>query len=302
MVSIKWSIIWIILHAIILWIIMAILDKLNIPSGAIYLIITGFGITFLAGIIKIYTRKHKFAINKWFFYWWIIHTIAIWIIWGILNFFRISNNLVYLLLSGLGLVIASQIVYKINVKGNKVISVSIILLIIFLFFNIGVNIDLGNLNTFQEGNASSNVTTKTFSSQNIIDSLKSIFKIEGVTCPQINVSMENSYMGLTIKGKEYDGWAIKGDATCRKGTKEGENLNRYYCGGYTYFFGMGDVNAYIQKTIISEEGNIGKTYKYVIWNIYDENKNFVETRCIGNPDEFDKKQAEAFERELLKWN
>ena len=123
------------------------------------------------------------------------------------------------------------------------------------------------------------------------------------TCPQINVSMEdNSWRGLNIAGKSYDGWTIKGDATCRKGTKEGENLNRYYCGGYTSTFGIGSVNAYVQKTEITSDGEIGKTYKYVIWNIYDEDKKFVETRCIGDPDEFDKKQAEAFYNEMLKWS
>ena len=113
---------------------------------------------------------------------------------------------------------------------------------------------------------------------------------------------DNSWSGLTIRGKTYDGWAIKGDATCRKGTREGENLNKYYCGGYTSFFGIGSVNAYVEKTTISEGGNIGKTYKYVIWNIYDENKNFVETRCLGDPDKFEEKQAKAFYNELLRWS
>jgi hypothetical protein len=114
--------------------------------------------------------------------------------------------------------------------------------------------------------------------------------------------MENSYFGLSIQGKSHDGWTVKGDATCRKGTKEGENLNQYYCGGYKFGMLGGTVNAYIVKTIITEEGDIGKTHKYVIWNIYDENKIFVETRCIGDPDEFEQKQYEAFEREMLKWN
>ncbi len=122
------------------------------------------------------------------------------------------------------------------------------------------------------------------------------------TCPQIDVPIkETSWGELNIKGQTYNGWKVKGSATCRKGTKEGENLNKYYCGGYTSMFGIGSVNAYVEKTIISKEGNIGKTYKYVIWNIYDEDKNFVETRCIGDPDEFDKKQAEAFYNEMLKW-
>lgn len=126
-------------------------------------------------------------------------------------------------------------------------------------------------------------------------------------CPQMNVPMTLHSYGIfngevgSISGKNYDGWKIKGQATCRKGTKEGENLNKYYCGGYSYVLGIGSVNAYIEKTIISKEGNIGKTYKHVIWNIYDENKNFVETRCLGDPDEFDKKQAEAFMNELRSW-
>ena len=127
------------------------------------------------------------------------------------------------------------------------------------------------------------------------------------TCPQINVPINfygyDSYDGTVgnIRGKTYDGWTIKGQATCRKGSKEGENLNKYYCGGYTYFFGIGDVNAYIEKTIISNSGDIGKTYKYVIWNTYDEDGTFVETKCLGDPDEFDEKQAKAFYNELQKW-
>lgn len=123
------------------------------------------------------------------------------------------------------------------------------------------------------------------------------------SCPQINVSIhDRSWQGLSISGTSYNDWIVKGDASCRKGSKEGENLNKYYCGGYSSTFGIGSVNAYVQKTDIDNNGNIGKTTKYVIWNIYDEDKNFVETKCIGDPDEFNKEQAEAFEREMLKWN
>jgi len=128
------------------------------------------------------------------------------------------------------------------------------------------------------------------------------------TCPQINVPIKfygyESFDGTvgSINGKTYDGWSIQGQATCRKGTKEGENLNKYYCGGYTYIMGFGSVNAYVQKTTVSTSGEIGKTYKYVIWNIYDENKNFLETKCLGNPDDFDQKQAQALYNEMLRWS
>src|SRR3989338_5452960 len=97
--------------------------------------------------------------------------------------------------------------------------------------------------------------------------LKNLNPLNAESCPQINVSMEDnswdgfSWNGLSIKGKNYDGWTVKGDATCRKGTKEGENLNKYYCGGYSYILGIGSVNAYVEKTTISGGGDIGKTHK-----------------------------------------
>ena len=111
-------------------------------------------------------------------------------------------------------------------------------------------------------------------------------------CPQIDVPMKtSSWYGLNIKGQTYDGWTIHGDATCKKGNKEGENLNYYYCGGYSNGLLGGTVNAYIQKTPIASDGSIGKTTKHIIWNIYDENKNFMQTKCLGDPDEYEKKQA-----------
>ena len=36
--------------------------------------------------------------------------------------------------------------------------------------------------------------------------------------------------------------------------------------------------------------------------IYGENEKFVETRYMGDLDEFDEKQAEAFYNEILKWD
>lgn len=121
-------------------------------------------------------------------------------------------------------------------------------------------------------------------------------------CPQMNISGE---LWGNIIGVKYEGWTIKsgtgGSPGCRKGSKEGENIHYYYCGGYGSSLLGGVVNAYVEKTVVSNNGEIGKTYKHVIWNIYDEHKNFVETKCLGDPDEFEKKQIEAFENELLKW-
>jgi len=81
--------------------------------------------------------------------------------------------------------------------------------------------------------------------------------------PVVRLAIQNTSYFAPLCSPPFS-WTIKGSATCRKGTKEGENLNKYYCGGYTSFFGIGDVNAHVEKTIITEGGDIGKTYKYVI--------------------------------------
>lgn len=184
-------------------------------------------------------------------------------------------------------------------NGSKAILAILIILVLFLAFINQENVIDTFSTKLNETNFSKLSPIQLNSTS--INLKKIISKIN--TCPQINVTMEDhSWLGLNIKGKTYDSWTIKGDATCRKGTKEGENLNHYYCGGYTSgLLGIGNVNAYVEKTIISESGDIGKTYKYVIWNKYNEKKNFIETKCLGDPDDFDEKQVEAFMRELERW-
>ena len=186
--------------------------------------------------------------------------------------------------------------------GTKAIIAIVIVLLLFMVF---LNQDkvVGSITqTYQEANFSKLNPIQVSGNFSFSKLPKSVN-----TCPQINVPINfygyDSYDGTVgnIRGKSYEGWTIKGQATCRKGSKEGENLNKYYCGGYTYFFGIGDVNAHVEKTIISSTGDIGKTYKYVIWNIYDENGNFLETKCLGNPDDFEQKQAEKLYNEMLKW-
>ncbi len=192
-------------------------------------------------------------------------------------------------------------------NGTKIIIGMIIVLILLIAFLNQDKVISDITNAYNE------IRFSSFTPVNL-DSLNiSIFNVAGLskslnTCPQINVPINfYSYGGFngeigSISGKSFDGWTIHGQATCRKGTKEGENLNKYYCGGYSYLIGIGSVNAYVEKTIISKDGSIGKTYKHVIWNIYDENRNFIETKCLGDPDEFDKKQAEAFINELRSWS
>ena len=275
---------------------------LNVQNPFLGLLLVGFGVTFLANIYRRFTSKKQFIISSLFVFWIAINSITIWLFTLINNALNINNFLLSSIIIAVGLVVSSYLVNSVHIlkpKGLK-IWIPIIIILVLLFFaykyltprtsiiTASNKIDLSSGN-FVKG---------------VVDSVKSTFsKTFESSCPQINVPIEEHSWGVSdIQGKTYDGWTVKGEATCRKGTKEGENLNMYYCGGFNSILGISMVNAYVEKTIISNQGEIGKTYKHIIWNIYDENKNFVETRCLGDPDKFEEKQAEAFERELMNWN
>ncbi|MDP3916868.1 MAG: hypothetical protein Q8Q42_01110 [Nanoarchaeota archaeon] len=266
----------------------------------------GFGLTILAKFAKIFTTKQKFIVDKSFLFWGVINTGAIWVLFILANYLGIIDYVASIIFTAVGLVLVAYLVRISRMDhSNLFLWIFVIAITLYLIHNS----DQQEIHYGSSSNFETNLTTK---SNNQFEGIfkkgtEKFSKTLKSNCPQINVEMKfhnegTPYETTDISGKTYDGWTIKGSANCRKGTKEGENLNKYYCGGYTYFFGMGNVNAYIEKTIISETGDIGKTYKYVIWNIYDENKNFVETRCLGDPDKFDQKQAEAFYNEMLKWN
>ncbi len=304
----KWILIWIVLHTISVVLVSYLVDIVNIQNSFLVLLITGFGVTFLANVYRTFTHKKQFVLNSLFALYIVLNSVTIWIFTLIKNEFDISNFLLNSIFIAVGLVVASYLVNYLSLwklKGFKILTLIVVLIAILYFTH-------GNLTTestiTKSDNSSLSIGNKI---DNFIESIKSIFaKTLEPNCPQINVQMEepgsfslySHSLEPTIQGKTYDGWTVKGEATCRKGSKEGENLKYYYCGGYLSILGIGRVNAYVQKTIISDNGDIGKTYKYVIWNVYDENKQFVETKCLGDPDEFEKKQAEAFEKEMLKWN
>ena len=129
---------------------------------------------------------------------------------------------------------------------------------------------------------------------NIFNSLSQI------NCPQINITLKEEDSKIILSSDNFDGWIVKSteSVTCRKGSEEGENLNYYYCGGFQTIFGISVGNVYIEKKGISSEGYVGKTKKYVIWNIYDQNKNFVETKCLGDPDKIKEKETKDFIQSL----
>ena len=131
-----------------------------------------------------------------------------------------------------------------------------------------------------------------------ISKLSEEFRVNLNSCPQIDVPMDSDNR---ISGTTKDGWTIHGNPVCKKGDSEGENLNNYYCGGFGSNFMGSTVNAYVEKTFISDSGDIGETKKIILWNTYDGDKNFISTKCLGDPDKFEEQQFDSMIDEFKSW-
>ncbi len=72
--------------------------------------------------------------------------------------------------------------------------------------------------------------------------------------------------GLQVMGKT----TILGGTLCNKGTLEGENVNNIYC------------DIILSNTEIDSQGNIISKDKKNAQIVFDANKTYLETSCLGN--------------------
>ena len=109
--SLKWSIIWIIIHSFSVWIMSYFL--VVISNDFLYIILAGLGITIIAKIMRTITRHETFRINKNFVFWFCITTFSFWIVRLALQFVQIQSGiLLYYVLMGCGIYAIGQIVQK----------------------------------------------------------------------------------------------------------------------------------------------------------------------------------------------
>src|SRR3989338_9909250 len=125
----KWSVIWIIIHSISLFVLAIILQYFNIKNGIIQILFIGFGVTIIARLVKRITRKKQFVVDKWFFFWSLINTFTIWLMLLLINVLKITNYLLSLLLIAIGLVIIAYFVKKLKITRTSMIVTSITLLV-----------------------------------------------------------------------------------------------------------------------------------------------------------------------------
>src|SRR3989344_2616924 len=122
--------------------------------------------------------------------------------------------LFFILRKGWHLIINVKHAYRGFNHGTKlIIAIVIVLLLLFAFKNqeklVNAAVESYEKIEFQKFNPiNANINLSSVNLKGLPNNLN--------TCPQINVPIQETSWGeLNIKGDSYDGWSIKGDATCR---------------------------------------------------------------------------------------
>lgn len=95
--------------------------------------------------------------------------------------------------------------------------------------------------------------------------------------PKQNMFDDNLYSIHYEEDKVYDGWKIQCvvscSTNCRKGEKEGENVNYYYCG-------KNSLDSFtLEKTITDKDGKILEVVTKDVVIIFDKSFNYIKTTC-----------------------
>ena len=160
----KWSVIWIIIHSISLFILSIMLQYFNVKNSIIQILIIGFGVTIIARLVKRVTKKKQFVVDKWFFFWSLINIFTIWLMLLLIGLLQITNNLLYLFLIAIGLVVIAHFVKKLRITRTAMIVTSITLLVVLFLFN---------SNSLSDGNSKIfDTQTVSVKSNNLLSNIK----------------------------------------------------------------------------------------------------------------------------------
>ncbi|MDP1693984.1 MAG: CAP domain-containing protein, partial [Candidatus Woesearchaeota archaeon] len=159
-INVKWSVTWVIIHSISLFMMSLILDYISIQNGFFQLIIFGFGITIFARVVKIFTANKRFIIDKWFIFWSLLNTFTIWLGYLIIQLIRLTNPLGTIVLTAVLLVLISHIIRRFRLSNTKLIVLSIVIIAILLFaineqsdFNKIISLDFESNENINSGNS-----------------------------------------------------------------------------------------------------------------------------------------------------
>lgn len=109
--TLKWSIVWIVILSLSVWLMSFLLT--SIPNQILYIVLAGLGITIVANIIRAILLKHKFLARD-FVMWLCINIFSFWFVGFLLGYVMIPDKIFYYFLMGLGMFVIGQIVQRIH--------------------------------------------------------------------------------------------------------------------------------------------------------------------------------------------
>jgi uncharacterized protein YkwD len=132
-INVKWSVIWVIIHSISLFLMGLILNHLQINDRFFQLILLGFGITIFARIAKIFTAKKKFIIDKWFIFWSLLNAFTIYLGYILINLIEVTSTFWSTVLLAVLLVVIANIIRRFRLPNSRLIILSIVIIAILFF-------------------------------------------------------------------------------------------------------------------------------------------------------------------------
>ncbi len=132
-ISIKWSLIWVAIHSVSLFIIGFLLDYVNIQNEFIQLLLLGFGVTIFARIAKIFTAKKRFVVDKWFMFWSLLNAFTIWVGYFAINLIGLTNPFLNVVIIAVLLVLIANIIRRFRLTNTRLIVLSIVIIAVLFF-------------------------------------------------------------------------------------------------------------------------------------------------------------------------
>ncbi len=327
----KWSIIWVFIHFASLFLLTLGIQQLSLNNGLIIVFLIGLGVTIISRIVRTFTLKKRFIVDKWFSFWSLINTFTIWLILLLTNWLQITSNLISLIFTALALVIVAYFVKKLRITRTAMIIASIILLVILFFFSSSsINLKY-NTNHVMDIQSSTKENTSNIQVQSgnilnrITDSIKNIFSTSIDTCPQLPLIMkkevdprqEECLLGCIFMGSQFGPFNDVVSITngvwespttlvvCRNAQLVGESKSNIYCDStYTLEFILPFISPisdipYIVKKEPNSDIITGKNpTRKSFMNIYTKEGTFIKTVCGPDPDEVQKQKYEKDKKEF----
>ena len=132
-INIKWSLIWVGIHSVSLFIIGFFLDYINIQNEFIQLLLLGFGVTIFARIAKIFTAKKRFIVDKWFIFWSLLNAFTIWVGYFAIKLIGLTNPFLNIVIIAVLLVLIANIIRRFRLTNTRLIVLSIVIIAVLFF-------------------------------------------------------------------------------------------------------------------------------------------------------------------------